>query len=33
MLTYAMLTFDCKSSYVHLWTVKHVEVQCSINVF
>jgi len=22
-----MLTFDCKSSYVHLWTLKHVEVQ------
>jgi len=33
MLTYTMLTLDCKSSCVHLWTLKHVEVKCSINVF
>jgi len=33
MLTYTMLTLDCKSSFVHLWMLKHVEVHCSINVF
>jgi len=33
MLTYTMLTLDSKSSYVHLWTLKHVELHCSINVF
>jgi len=33
MLTYTMLTLDCKSSYVHLGTLKHVQLHCSINVF
>ena len=33
MLTYTMLTLDCKSSYVHLWMLKHVELHCSSNVF
>jgi len=25
MLTYTMLTLDCKSSCVHLWMLKHVQ--------
>jgi len=33
MLTNTMLTLDCTSSYVQLGTLKHVQVQCSINVF
>jgi len=33
MLTYTMLILDCKSSYVHLWTLKHVELHCSISLF
>jgi len=33
MLTYTMLTLDCKSSYAHLWMLKHVVVQCSVIVF
>jgi len=33
MLTYTMLTLDGKSSYVHPWRLKHVEVPCSINGF
>ena len=33
MLTYTVLTLDCTSSYVHLWTLKHVDMQCLINVF
>ena len=33
MLTYTVLTLDCKYSYVRLWTLKHVQVHCSINVF
>jgi len=33
MLTYTMSALDCKSSYVHLWMLKHVELHCSINVF
>jgi len=33
MVTYTMLTLDCKSSYVHLWLLSHVELHCSINVF
>ena len=32
ILTYTILTADCKS-YVHLWTLKHIQVHCSINVF
>jgi len=28
-----MLTLDCKSSSVHLWMLKHVEVHCLINAF
>jgi len=32
-LTYTMLTLDCKSSYVHLRMLKHVELHCSISVF
>ena len=33
MLAYTMLTFDCKSSYVHLGMLKHAELHCSVNVF
>jgi len=33
MLTYTMLTLDCNSSYIHLWTLKQVEVHCLINCF
>jgi len=25
MFTYTMLTLDCKSFYVHLWMLKHVQ--------
>jgi len=31
MLTYTMLTLDCKCSYVHLWTLKHVEARAMFN--
>ena len=32
-LAYTMLTLGCKSSYIHLRRLKHVELHCSINVF